>query len=320
MFFSVIIPTYNRGEYLKRALRSVLKQRIDTNIGTDTDFKNIKDIKDIKFEVIIIDDGSIDGSRDLVKDLLLENNTINYVYFEQNRGVSWARNKGIELAKGEWICFLDSDDEWIKEKLKWTYDYIKNNKHIRVIHGDEIWIRNGVRVNQMKKHKKYGGHIFEKCLPLCLISPSAVTIHKDIFKEIGLFREDFTVCEDYELWLRITFKEEIGFIDRPIIIKYGGHEDQLSKRYVAMDYYRIVAMVDFFKREFIDRVNTNKNNDVADINEANGIIFKKSILKEIISKSQILLNGYVKHNNLNEDYQNTERIYKFAKSALALME
>lgn len=303
MFFSIIIPTYNRGELLRRALISVLKQK--------TSASNLK-LK-LKFEVIIVDDGSTDGTKEMIADLIVANDAIdndaidvNYIRSEKNYGVSWARNQGITISKGEWICFLDSDDEWLKNKLLMTYEYHIANPHIKIIHGNEIWIRNGIRVNQMKKHQKYGGYIFEKCLPLCLISPSAVAIHRDVFVDRGVFREDFIVCEDYELWLRITHKYQIGFIDKPIIVKYGGHQDQLSKKYVAMDYYRVVAMFDFLNQNYLL------------IDEQT----KELILKEIIFKSEVLLNGYRKHNNFanTDKTDRIEEIYNFVKSAVALME
>ncbi|MBF0360221.1 MAG: glycosyltransferase family 2 protein [Oligoflexia bacterium] len=291
MSVSVIIPTYNRGELLIRALDSVLKQKVDVGVNVN-----------VEIEVIIVDDGSTDNTKDLITKYLQKHpeKKIQYHNFQENHGVSWARNRGMELAKGEWISFLDSDDEWSKNKLKLTFDYLLKNPSIKVVHGNEIWIRNGVRVNQMKKHQKYGGNIFSKCLPLCLISPSAVTIHRDVFKEVSVFREDFIVCEDYELWLRITSKFEVGFIDKPIIIKYGGHQDQLSRKYVAMDYYRVVAMDDFLRESSSD---SSLDSDL-----------KNLLVKEIITKSQILLNGYQKHNNIGEDYQRISQI--FARSTL----
>jgi len=94
----------------------------------------------------------------------------------------------------------------------------------------------------MRKHQKYGGFIYDKCLPLCAISPSAAIIHRDVFTQLGGFDESLPACEDYDLWLRICHKYPVLFIDEPLLVKYGGHEDQLSRRYWGMDRFRIQAL------------------------------------------------------------------------------
>ena len=165
-----------------------------------------------------------------------------HYFYQQNQGPAAARNLGIENACGKWIAFLDSDDEWLPGKLKAQVDFFEQNPNYKICQTNEIWIRNGRRVNAMNKHKKFGGWIFEKCLPLCIVSPSAVMIHRDIFDQVGLFDPDYPVCEDYELWLRIASKCPIGLIDKSYVVKYGGHEDQLSHKLPAMDQYRIRAI------------------------------------------------------------------------------
>lgn len=217
---SVIIPTYNRSGPLKKALGSVLGQ------------------EGVVFEVMIIDDGSSDGTGAMIAN---EFPSVDYVY-QSNQGPAAARNRGIEKARGEWIAFLDSDDEWRQGKLRAQLDYFEANPGIRIAQTEEIWIRNGRRVNPMKKHQKYGGWIFEKCLPLCVISPSAVMVHRSIFEEVGVFDESYPACEDYELWLRITAKFRVGLISEPSTIKYGGHSDQRSREFPAMDRFRIQAL------------------------------------------------------------------------------
>ena len=178
MKISVIIPTYNRKHTLQRAIDSVLAQT----------FK--------PYEIIIVADGSKDGT----KEWLLQNYpSVQYIH-QPNNGVSSARNKGIQISQGSWIALLDSDDEWMPEKLEYQSRFIEVNRNSSFCHTNEIWIRNGVRVNQMKKHKKYGGDIFKHCLDICRISPSSSIIKKDVFEEVGAFDESLTVCEDYDLW------------------------------------------------------------------------------------------------------------------------
>ena len=220
MKISVIIPTFNRKHTLQRAIDSVLAQT----------FK--------PYEIIIVDDGSKDGT----KEWLLQNYpSVQYIH-QPNNGVSSARNKGIQISQGSWIALLDSDDEWMPEKLEYQSRFLEMNRDSSFCHTNEIWIRNGVRVNQMKKHKKYGGDIFKYCLDICRISPSSSIIKKDVFEEVGAFDESLTVCEDYDLWLRVTAKFNILFLDEPLIKKYGGHLDQLSRVPEGIEQYRIRSL------------------------------------------------------------------------------
>ena len=229
MKISVIIPTYNRKKTLARAIQSVINQSLSP------------------FEVLIIDDGSNDGTEEWVKENF---QNIKYIY-QNNRGVSSARNIGIENANGDWVAFLDSDDEWLSNKLHEQVIAIESNPKIKFFHTNEIWIRNGVRVNQMKKHKKYGGYIFEKCLDICRVSPSSVLIQKEVFDNIGVFDESLRVCEDYDLWLRITSKYPVVFLDVPLIYKYGGHADQLSKVNDGIESYRIQSLEKIINSGFL---------------------------------------------------------------------
>ena len=220
MKISVIIPTFNRKHTLQRAIDSVLAQT----------FK--------PYEIIIVDDGSKDGT----KEWLLQNYpSVQYIH-QPNNGVSSARNKGIQISQGSWIALLDSDDEWMPEKLEYQRRFLEVNRDSSFCHTNEIWIRNGVRVNQKKKHKKYGGDIFKHCLDICRISPSSSIIKKDVFEEVGAFDESLTVCEDYDLWLRVTAKFNILFLDEPLIKKYGGHLDQLSRVPEGIEQYRIRSL------------------------------------------------------------------------------
>lgn len=220
-FFSVIIPTYNRYNFVKRAIESVIHQ-------------SYKD-----FELIIVDDGSTDNTRDIEDEYAGQ-----LIYIRQkNSGISGARNWGIENSNSEYITFLDSDDKWLPNKLKEHFKFIKNNPDIRIHQTDEIWIRKGKQVNPRNKHKKKEGDIFLNSLELCLISPSAVVLKRDLFNDYGYFDELLPACEDYDLWLRITSREKIGLIKKYLIEKYGGHDDQLSNKYWGMDRFRIYSIV-----------------------------------------------------------------------------
>ncbi len=269
MLISVIIPTFNREKEVVRAIESVY-------LGT---------YKDI--EIIVVDDGSTDETS---KTLARLDIPIKFIT-TKNRGVSAARNLGVTYARGEWIAFLDSDDTWLENKLEAQVALLRNCPELRLIHGEEIWIRNGVRVNQMKKHQKSGGDIFVKSLKLCLISPSAVMLQKSLLEEMGGFREDFEVCEDYDLWLKITSLYPVGFVETPIIKKFGGHEDQLSRKFFAMDYWRVRSLSWIM-------INRKLGED------------KLEPLKSVLEKKcKVLLNGYKKHDNMTH-YSEIEGIFK----------
>ncbi len=220
MDISVIIPTYNRKNTLPRAVESVLNQT----------YKPV--------EIIIVDDGSTDGTKEWFSEMYP---LVHYIY-QVNSGVSLARNTGINSARGDWIALLDSDDEWLPDKLELQVKLLQNNAELRFCHTNEIWIRNGVRINQMKKHQKYGGNIFKKCLDICRISPSSSLFHTSVIKDVGLFDESLDVCEDYDLWLRITAKYPVLFLDQPLIKKFGGHTDQLSRVFGGIEQYRIRSL------------------------------------------------------------------------------
>lgn len=260
MHVSVIIPTFNRLKYLKRAVDSVIRQ-------------SYRD-----WDLWIVDDGSTDQTLLWVlEELSLKN--INYVR-TKNLGVSHSRNLGIQLSQGAWLAFLDSDDEWLEPKLQWQIQLAQESS-LKIIHGEEVWIRRGVRVNPHKKHKKSGGRIFTNSVDICCMSPSTTLIHRSLFLSEGYFKEDFPVCEDYDLWLRLTSKFNVGFVEQPVIKKYGGHDDQLSARYFAMDYWRIKSLMSL--------------KDSPHLSDSEREHLRKSVRRRIA----ILLKGYRKHHNMS---------------------
>ena len=274
---SVVIPTYNRVHLLERALDSVLRQTLAAD------------------EIIVVDDGSTDNTASTLKSFHPEVKLIQ----QDNLGVSAARNTGISAARHDWIALLDSDDVWHENKLERQITALNNAPEYLICHSDEIWIRNGVRVNQMNKHKKAGGHIFQHCLPLCAISPSAVMIHRSLFDEIGLFDENLPACEDYELWLRICSRYPVLFIDEALITKHGGHHDQLSRRYWGMDRFRIQALNKI--------VSANKLNDGD----------RDAAIKMMVNKINIYLAGAEKHGNTEHVEDFKELLTKYARDMVA---
>ena len=216
---SVIIPTYNRGWILREAVDSVLAQEY-----TD-------------YELIVVDDGSTDDTREILdsygQDL--------FVFQQPNKGVSAARNRGLAESRAQLVAFLDSDDLWLPQKLTRQVEFFTINPAALICQTEETWVRDGVRVNPKKRHHKFSGMIFKPSLALCLVSPSAVMIRKTLFDTVGLFDESLPACEDYDLWLRVSCRYPVFLIDEPLIIKRGGHEDQLSKA-AGLDKYRIQSL------------------------------------------------------------------------------
>lgn len=217
---SVIIPTFNRWPLIRDAVESVLAQSFSD------------------FELIVVDDGSTDDTcRELAKMAPRLR-----CFTTARRGVSAARNFGVSVALGRYIAFLDSDDLWLARKLEKQVAFMKRDPSIEVCQTEEIWIRNGIRVNPKAIHRKPSGDIFAPSLELCLVSPSAVMMTKDLFAKAGGFDETLPVCEDYDLWLRIAAAHRVPLLDEALVIKRGGHADQLSRSMWGMDRYRILAL------------------------------------------------------------------------------
>ncbi|MBT5915178.1 MAG: glycosyltransferase, partial [Opitutae bacterium] len=210
---SVVIPTHNRLHLLRRTLYSVQAQTLPP------------------LETIVIDDGSTDRSHE---SLATEFPTVQWIR-QSNHGVSHARNQGIKHAKGEWIALLDSDDTWHPSKLEEQNQFLQQNLGLLFCHTDEAWIRRGKSVSHPAYLNKSNQDIFLKSLTRCIICPSSVVIHQKIFEKIGFFDEELPVCEDYDLWLRLVLQYEIGYLDRKLVTKHGGHSDQLSTTYWGMD-------------------------------------------------------------------------------------
>jgi len=275
MKVSVIIPTFNRFNLISRAIDSVLNQTIKP------------------FEIIVVDDGSSDNTSTFIK----RNYKSVKLIKQNNLGVSKARNVGIKNSSGDWIALLDSDDEWKKNKLEVQIKSLSEYDYYSVCHTNEIWIRNGIRVNQKKRHQKYGGDIFDKCLDICRISPSSIIFKKNIINEIGWFDEGLSICEDYDLWLRITANFKILFIDKPLVIKYGGHSDQLSKSVNGIEAYRIKSLENLLS-------NTKLIKD-----------YKLLTIKMLITKLGIYKKGLLKRHKTNELLKINHKI-KFWKNKL----
>lgn len=196
---SVIIPTYNAGNHLPATIDSVLGQ-------------TAKDI-----EVIVIDDGSTDNTKEIIKPYL---NRINYIY-QQNRGPSSARNRGISCVKGDYIAFLDADEIWIREKLEIQLNFLGENPEYAMVYTDLL------RVDKKKnltfpflkgRIAAKSGYIFKELITNNFIPTTTVVAKRECFDRVGLFDESLRSVEDRDMWLRIAQEYKIGFIETPTVI------------------------------------------------------------------------------------------------------
>ncbi len=229
MLISVIIPTYNRAGHVGCAVRSVLTQTFED------------------LELIVVDDGSTDSTREVLAGF--EDKRLRAVY-QENKGVASARNLGLNLARGRYVAFLDSDDYWLEKKLELQLAFMQQSGFC-ISQTQEAWIRKGKRVNPGARHQKFAGWIFARSLVLCLVSPSCVMMHADLVRQGFLFNESLPACEDYELWLRVSLHCPVGLVPRGLTVKQGGRTDQLSRSIIGLDLWRIQALLNILEKKDI---------------------------------------------------------------------
>ena len=258
---SVILPSYNRSQSVGLAVESVLEQ-------------SFRD-----FELCVVDDGSEDDTVEILDSIPGSFNTLR---LKENAGVSHARNCGIRSTDSEWIAFLDSDDVWHPQKLEKQIASASERPEHLLHFTDEIWIRNGKRINPKLRHQKREGWIFQPSLELCLMAPSTVMLKRELLEQCGLFDEELPVCEDYDLWLRITAHHQVSFLNEALMTRSGGHADQLSRKYWGMDRFRVQSL-----KKILANVPLRKEDEMA----------TRRVLKK---KCEILLNGFRKRGKTEE--------------------
>jgi glycosyltransferase involved in cell wall biosynthesis len=270
---SVIIPTFNRRAMLLEAIDSVLAQ---TNQS---------------FELIVIDDGSTDGSAEHLRGLAKS------IRFERidHCGPGAARNRGVALARAPLIAFLDSDDLWAPTKLERQLAFMNANPDCAISQTNEIWIRNGRRVNPGSRHRKRSGDIFIDSLRTCLISMSATMMRTDLFRSLTGFDESMLAAEDYDLWLRILIDHEAGLLDEPLVTRRGGHPDQTSATTPALDRFRILALTKLLAD---DRLSPAR---------------RTAVIEVLIEKCRIYAGGLMRRGRI-EQARLYQRIYEQAQN------
>ena len=226
---TVIIPAYNAEKTIIRCMRSVLNQTYK------------------KIEVIIIDDGSSDDTFGKIEKFI-KKNQLNWILISrENKGVSYTRNEGIKLSKGDYIAFLDSDDYWYNEKLEKQIDLIETY-HARIV-GSNIENRNSKSSSNF-----YSQYDLRDMLLSNRLFTSTVLLEKKIFQEVGYFNEDMLYSEDYNLWLRIATKNKIYVINEPLIHYELDYSTGLSSKICQMEKGELFNFYTLYKSKDISMI------------------------------------------------------------------
>ena len=269
---TVILPTWNREKWLKTSIESVLSQTFQD------------------FELIVVDDASTDSTGKILESY---SGKIRTILLPENLGVSAARNTAIVQSDSKWIAFLDSDDYWHAEKLEKQIKQTRLCPEYQIHFTDEIWIRNGIRVNPKNKHRKREGWIFKPSLALCLMAPSTVMLHRELLERHGMFDDALPVCEDYDLWLRLTAYHPVALLNEKLMTRHGGHSDQLSIKLWGIDRFRVQSL---------QKILSQENLRYGD---------RTAAIRMLRKKCEILIKGFRNRGNMKEIhvYQNIAQIY-----------
>jgi len=206
---SVIIPTYNRAKLLPRTINSVLNQTFQD------------------FELIIVDDGSTDNTKEVIKGFQNKDERIKYVY-QNNQGESGARNTGLRESQGEYVAFLDSDDEWLPEKLEKELELFKRSdrKHLGFVSCNAL-IKKGDGIREYKT-PRYKNNFKELLKRNFICSPSSVLIKNKVFNSVGVFDKKLKIGPDWDMWIRIAREYDFDFVPEPLF-KYYIHGNNITK-------------------------------------------------------------------------------------------
>lgn len=263
---SVVIPTFNRGGLLPRAVASVLEQSHH------------------HLECIVVDDGSDDHTPHLLERLAGTDARLQCLRLVTNRGVAAARNAGIARSRGACIALLDSDDCWLPRKLERQLAFMQE-QGLEVCQTEELWLRDGRRVNPGQRYVKTGGRFFARALEVCLVSPSCCMFTRRFWDEVGPFDENLRACEDYDLWLRALLRHDIGLLPEPLVIRHGGRPDQLSLQVLGQDLFRVRALLKLLEREPLAPDQ------------------RSQVLEALRNKAQVYVQGCIRRGRLDEAHR-----------------
>lgn len=206
---SVVIPTYNRRHELERALNSVFAQTHS------------------EWEVVVVDDASDDGTEELVRELASER--VQYHRLPGRSGAAAARNVGVELAKGEYIAFLDSDDEWVPRKLEIQVEALeKGDADIDVVYCGMTLCRGAAPPITLLPSPATDLRAALACYNVIGPLPGVV-LRLECFNRVGGFNTDLPSCQDWDLWWRLARDHKFCAIRRPLVFVHEDAADRITR-------------------------------------------------------------------------------------------
>lgn len=228
MKVSVVLPTHNRANILEKSLQSVVNQT----------YRNL--------EIIVVSDGSTDNTDTLLSEYKTSDSRINYISYHPNKGGNHARNVGIKNATGDFIAFLDDDDEWVPEKIHLQIqEFMKNPKVGLIYTGAEI-IYNKNKLSYKSTPKKFGDLSKDILISNYIGSTSSVMVKTSILAVSGEFDEKLKAQQDYDLWIRICQLTSIGFVSKPLL-KYHNYN---STKQISDDLEKYVDSIVYINKKY----------------------------------------------------------------------
>ncbi len=254
---SVIIPTHNRADLLPRAIKSVQEQTYPVD------------------EIIVVSDGSTDNTDEVVKDLQRSDGRIKLISYHPGHNGNYARNQGLAAATGDYIAFLDDDDEWLPQKNERTMSVFRQNPEYGVVYTAQHCIYTDMNYQYDTTHTKHGDLSKQILFRNYLGSPSQVMIKAEVLKKTGHFDLKLEALQDYDLWIRCCQVAKIGCVTEPCINYYNcGSSNQVSSN--TEKYIRSKNYID---EKYSDIISSLTKEEQRTYNALNQIIIAKRCLR-----------------------------------------
>ena len=296
---SVIVPTYNRSIYILDALRSIL----------DQNYENI--------EIVVIDDGSTDGTKERLASLV-EKGIVHYIY-QENQGRSAARNRGISLATGDYLAFLDSDDLLESGTLIKQVEFLVRNPEIGLVHGGYSKFDDFNKDIGYRNPSWFSGWIYPQMLLMwtALLAIPTVMVPRQIINEVGGFDESLYIGEDLDLWRRIARRYPFGYINQRLarIRVHAGNTsiDAVKatgefERYLEKAFKDDDSLTIHFKHQALSRMYSNQAYIMLSGRGTDVMLAARTNARLAILHDPLNLNGYIAFLSTMLGYEGRKRL------------